>query len=184
MKVVFLDRDGVINNGGANDFVNARSDFRFIPDSLRAIRLLTEHQWRIFVVTNQGGIEAGFLTESALSEIHNHMLQRVAETDGHIERVYHCPHTAKTCPNRKPNPGMLLSAKKEFDLDFNQAYMVGDYTTDIQAALNAGVVPIHVKTGRGRSPECIEMLKANPHIKSFENLYEATYYLIYKIEEL
>ena len=178
MKVIFLDRDGVINNAGGNDFVNGLRDFRLIISSLKAIRLLTEHGWRIFVATNQGGIAAGFMTETALKEIHDHMLQRVTQNGGHIERVYHCPHTAKDCPNRKPNPGMLLTAKKEFDLDFNQAYMVGDYTTDIQTAERAGVVPIHVRTGRGRTPECVEMLKAKPYIQSFDNLYAATEYLI------
>ena len=76
MKVIFLDRDGVINNGGENAFVNQPSDFQFIDGSLEAIRLLTEAGWRLFIVTNQGGIAAGFLTESTLIEIISRCLQR------------------------------------------------------------------------------------------------------------
>ena len=177
MKVIFLDRDGVINNGGQNEFVNQPSDFQFIDGSLEAIRLLTEAGWRIFIVTNQGGIAAGFLTELTLIEIHKQMLTEINAAGGRIEGIIYCPHSRDAdCFCRKPKPGMLLQAKDVHGLDFTNAYMVGDWITDIQAAELADVTPIAVLTGRGQTQEMREFLMTLP-VMTFGNLYQASVWL-------
>ena len=177
MKVIFLDRDGVINNGGETAFVNQPSDFQFIDGSLEAIRLLTEAGWRIFIVTNQGGIAAGFLTELTLIEIHQQMLVEINAAGGRIEGIIYCPHSRDAdCLCRKPKPGMLLQAKDAHGLNFTNAYMVGDWITDIQAAERADVTPIAVLTGRGQTQEMREFLMTLP-VMTFGNLYQASVWL-------
>ena len=182
MKVIFLDRDGVINNGGETAFVNQPSDFQFIDGSLEAIRLLTEAGWRIFIVTNQGGIAAGFLTESTLIEIHKQMLVEINVSGGCIEAIYYCRHSSdENCLCRKPKPGMLLQAKDAHGLDFTNAYMIGDWITDIQAAERADVTPIAVLTGRGQTQEMREFLMTLP-VMTFGNLYQASVWLERNVE--
>ena len=162
----FLDRDGVINTGG---FVNTVDDFQFIDGSLEAIRLLTEHGHPLFIVTNQGGIEAGYITEDTLKDIHDCMINQIREFDGCIQKIYYCPHLKETCDCRKPKPGMLHRAIKEFRIDPSDAYLVGDYITDWQAATAVRVTPIAVRTGRYKEPVCQDFIKDNP-IKVFDNL--------------
>ena len=160
----FLDRDGVINTGG---YVNTVDDFQFIDGSLEAIRLLTENEHPLFIVTNQGGIEAGFLTEHDLQDIHNHMLYQIEAAGGRIQRVLHCPHLKCSC--RKPNPGMLQLARERYPVDYSNAYLIGDYISDWQAAMAVGVTPIAVRTGRYKEPEVQDFIKENA-IKTFDNL--------------
>ena len=164
----FLDRDGVINISG---FVNSVDDFQFIDGSLEAIKLLTENGHPLFIVTNQGGIEAGYLTESDLYYIHEYMMEKIRICGGTIIRAYHCPHLKEACACRKPKPGMLLRAAEDFrNIDLNNAYLVGDYISDWQAAMAAGVTPIAVRTGRYKEPVCQDFIRDN-HIKTFDNLF-------------
>lgn len=167
MKVIFLDRDGVINSGG---WVNTVDDFNFIDGSLEAIRLLTEAGYQLFIATNQGGIEAGYMTEAALAEIHAKMLEQIEGAGGEITKVYYCPHI-RDCKHRKPNPGMILQAQQEFTLDLHNAFFIGDWITDFEAARAVpGVIPVHVQTGRGNTDECLKYVRNNK-LFSFEDLY-------------
>ena len=99
MSTIFLDRDGVIN---ANGFVNSVEDFEFLDGTFEALRILFRHH-RLFVITNQGGIEAGHLTEADLAEIHAFMkTQIVLQIGKTFSRIYHCPHLNSPCACRKP----------------------------------------------------------------------------------
>ena len=109
----FLDRDGVINT---NAFVNTPRDFEFLPKSLDALRRLNELGKKVFIATNQGGIEAGFLTWETLREIHVRMKLAIMEEGGRIDNIYYCPHLKTECECRKPKPGMLLQGLKDFNL--------------------------------------------------------------------
>ena len=164
----FFDRDGVINTGG---FVNTIDDFQFIDGSLEAIELLSIHGHPLFVMTNQGGVEAGYITEDSLRDIHDSMINQIREFGGWIQKVYHCPHLKEACDCRKPKPGMLIRAMTEFQIDLSAAYFVGDYITDWQAAMSVGVTPIAVRTGRYAEPEVKDFIRNN-HIKTFENLLD------------
>ena len=164
----FLDRDGVINTGG---FVNSIDDFAFIPGALEAIELLSKQGHPLFIITNQGGIEAGYITEDDLNDIHDYMINQIKGFGGWVEKIYYCPHLTEVCDCRKPKPGMLIRAMTEFQIDLSDAYFVGDYITDWQAATSVGVIPIAVRTGRYKEPEVKAFITKN-HIKAFDNLLE------------
>ena len=109
----FLDRDGVINT---NDFVNTPNDLQFIEKSILGIRILAEQNAQVFVITNQGGIEAGHLTKKDLHDIHVDMTQVIAKRGGRIDKIYYCPHLKAQCECRKPKPGMILEAISKYNL--------------------------------------------------------------------
>lgn len=149
MTTIFLDRDGVINENRA-DYVKSWSEFRFLPGSIEAIAKLTRASHRIVVCTNQAGVARGCLSTKTVDEIHQRMLAQIAEAGGWIEKVYYCPHHKdECCFCRKPQPGMLLRACQELNLDLTGAVFVGDSITDIRAGLAAGVQCILVLTGLG-----------------------------------
>lgn len=149
---VFLDRDGVINE---NAYVNRPEDLVLIPGSAEAIARLNRAGVPVFVVTNQGGIAMGHLTEEALAEIHEHLLALLAEHGAHVDGIDYCPHmpTARVaayridCPARKPGTGMLERARAKHSIDLAQSVLVGDATTDILAGNRAGCRTILVRTG-------------------------------------
>lgn len=148
--VVFLDRDGVINEN-LDGYVRAWESFRFLPGALDAIARLTSQGWRVVVITNQSGIGRGLLPVETLTDIHRQMCRVVEDHGGRIDNVRFCPHTPDdACACRKPSAGMLRDAAAEFAIDLRQSYVVGDHLTDAQAALAAGCRPILVMTGRGR----------------------------------
>lgn len=152
MKTVFLDRDGVINKSPADwGYVCNWTEFTFLPNALEAIRNLTESGYRIFIATNQAGVGRGIFTEQQLTDIHHNMLNEVEKVGGHIDKIYYCPHHPEAgCKCRKPKPGMLIQAAREHDIDISKTFFIGDSLKDIQAARNAGALPILVLTGHGR----------------------------------
>ena len=164
MAVIFLDRDGVINEN-RTDYVKNVNEFRFLPGSCTAIAELTRARYRIFVCTNQAGIARGLISLETLKEIHCHMLAQIAKVGGNIEKIYFCPHMKdEGCLCRKPQPGMLFQARDEFVLDLSQAVFVGDSLSDVRAGFAAGVQPILVLTGLGR-----EQLQA--HHQDIQNTF-------------
>ena len=166
----FLDRDGVINTNG---FVNSVDDFQFLPQSLEALKLLKEMDKKVFVITNQGGIEAGYLTEGDLFDIHAHMMGEVIAHGGWIENIYYCPHLNDHY-DRKPNPGMINRCLTEYNLQNakDECCFIGDWHTDWQAALIAGIQPIAVSCGRKWGKEQIEFIKKNG-IPNYFSLFDA-----------
>lgn len=149
MSTIFLDRDGVINEN-RSDYVKSWSEFCFLSGSKEAITRLTNAGHRIIVCTNQAGIARGMVSQSTVEAIHSRMVAEIAQAGGAIERVYYCPHgKEESCLCRKPRPGMLLQAQHELKIDMNDAILIGDSISDIQAALAVGIHPILVLTGLG-----------------------------------
>ena len=167
----FLDRDGVINTDG---FVNTPDDFEFLPQSLDALRILKGLANLTFIATNQGGIEAGYLTEETLLEIHEGMKGEIIRTGGWINAIYHCPHLKAECDCRKPKPGMLLQGLKDHNIqDAKDACcFIGDWHTDWQAALSAGIQPIAVSSGRQWGYEQVDFIKTHG-IPNYFTLHDA-----------
>ena len=185
MKAVFLDRDGVINRNPPNwGYVCNWSDFTFLPNALEAIRDLTHSGFRIFVATNQAGIGRGIFTEQQLIDIHHKMLNEIEAAGGHIDKIYYCPHHPDAgCECRKPKPGMLLQAAHEHKVDVSKTLFIGDSITDIQAARNAGALPVLVLTGHGRDSyshyiSSDSATKTYKPDKIFTNLYTASRWII------
>jgi D-glycero-D-manno-heptose 1,7-bisphosphate phosphatase len=143
---LFLDRDGVINERLPGDYVKCWEEFKFLPGVPDSIGILSEVFGRIFIVTNQAGIEKGFLTHEALEHIHEQMMDVLMYHGGRIDEIYYCPFTQDLDPLcRKPNPGMALEAKRDFpDIDFNRCIMVGDSDSDIIFGNNLGMRTILV----------------------------------------
>ncbi len=137
-KALFLDRDGVINLD--KGYVHRIEDFEFISGIFRVCQSLQTLGFLIFIVTNQSGIERNFFSKKDYFKVTNWMLAKFKENNINITKVYFCPsHPCTNCPRRKPNPGMILEAKVEFDLDLTQSILIGDKSSDILAAERAGI---------------------------------------------
>ncbi len=178
MPVVFLDRDGVINEN-REDHVKSWEEFRFIPGSLSAIRMLREAGFHVFVVTNQAVIGRGILTHAMLEDIHSRMIVHISAAGGKIHDIRYCPHTPnEACHCRKPQPGMLLDLASRWHVDLSHAYMVGDALTDIEAATSAGCRSILVQTGRGLEQMYAPGFVHCPPNQVAANLFEAVTWIL------
>lgn len=136
---VILDRDGVLNRKMPRaEYVCSWADWQWLPGSKEAIRALVDSGYRVIVVTNQAGVARGALTEEALASIHDMMQHEVEAAGGRIDAIYCCPHDwDEDCTCRKPKPGMLLQAQREFNLDLSQVTFIGDDERDGEAAVRA-----------------------------------------------
>jgi len=154
LKIVFLDRDGVINKDRST-YVKTWSEFEFLPGSLNALRLLTLHQYRIIVMSNQSVINRKMVTEAQLQGIHEKMAKAVAAHGGNIEAVYYCPHLPEDgCGCRKPEPGLVYQAQADYGLELAETCMIGDSLKDIQCGRRAGCGKVLlVRTGYGAHTE-------------------------------
>jgi histidinol-phosphate phosphatase family protein len=137
---VILDRDGVLNRRPPRaGYVRTWEEFQWLSGAKEALRLLRENGYRVLIVSNQAGIGRGLMTESALAEIHQHMIEEAEQAGGKIESVFYCPHDwSAGCECRKPKAGMLFQAQKKFDLDLTRTLFIGDDERDQQAAEAAG----------------------------------------------
>jgi D-glycero-D-manno-heptose 1,7-bisphosphate phosphatase len=135
-KALFLDRDGVINVRPAeHDYVKSWSEFEFIAGIERVIRQANEKGILVIVITNQRGIARGLMTERDLLDIHEKMKAALKKKGAVIDAIYYCPHNEGECDCRKPKPGMIWKAAKEFDIDITKSVYVDDM--DIAAGVNA-----------------------------------------------
>jgi D-glycero-D-manno-heptose 1,7-bisphosphate phosphatase len=137
-KAIFLDRDGVINLE-KKDYVKSIKEFQIMENVPKAIIELKKKGFLVIIITNQSAINRGLLTIKILNEIHNHLQEILKDNNTSIDDFYFCPHRPdEKCKCRKPNPGMLLKAVQEHNIDMSQSFMIGDSLTDIQAAQKAG----------------------------------------------
>ncbi|MFD1362895.1 D-glycero-alpha-D-manno-heptose-1,7-bisphosphate 7-phosphatase [Lentibacillus salinarum] len=146
-KGMFLDRDGVINEVLTQrvKFVNKPGDFYLLDGVGEAIKAFNDMGFRVFVVTNQGGIGLGYMTEDSLTAIHNKMADDLAQYGAVIDDIAYCPHKPHAgCPCRKPKPQMILDLAEKHVVDPGQSYMVGDREPDIEAGRQAGTTTVLV----------------------------------------
>lgn len=150
---VFLDRDGVINYDFG--YVAHETEFRWIPGAIRTIRTFNEAGWMVFVVSNQAAIARGYARETDVDALHIAIRRELARHGASLTKVYICPFhpmaitSAYRDPNhfdRKPNPGMLLKAKRDSAVDWSVSFLIGDRPSDIEAAQAAGL-PGHLFRG-------------------------------------
>jgi D-glycero-D-manno-heptose 1,7-bisphosphate phosphatase len=153
-KVVFLDRDGVINRDSPN-YIKSWSEFEFLPGSLEALKKLTMNGFVVMVITNQSVIHRKMISLKALEHIHEMMKKTVLSRGGDIRDIFFCPHIPEDqCDCRKPNTGLILKAQEKHRIDLKSSIMVGDSAKDIECARNAGCgTVILVKTGNGALAE-------------------------------
>ena len=153
MKVVFLDRDGVINEfPGNGNYVTKVKDFRFIPRALEALKILTEQGFIIFVVSNQAGVGKGIFSKNKLDHITKRMLEKVKNSGGKIKRVFYCTHTTDDgCDCRKPQIGFIRRALRSMNKNIRGAkrsFFIGDTRIDVLTGHKAGCKTIFVLSGR------------------------------------
>lgn len=146
-KAIFLDRDGVINEVLSHrvKFVNQPNQFHLLAGVEEAISTLNKMKYKVFVVTNQGGVGLGYMKESELTRIHEKMKSDLNEYGAFIDDIAYCPHKPTAgCSCRKPEPGMLLRLAEQYNINLSESYMVGDRSPDIEAGKNAGTETILV----------------------------------------
>lgn len=149
MKLVILDRDGVINYDSPH-FIKSPDEWKPIPGSLEAIALLNQSGFRVALATNQSGIGRGLFGMDTLNAIHEKMVKSLAQVGGRLDAIFFCPHAAdSTCDCRKPKPGMLHEISARFNIPLDGVPMVGDSLRDLQAGLAVGCKPYLVLTGQG-----------------------------------
>jgi histidinol-phosphate phosphatase family protein len=156
-RAVFLDRDGTLNVD--RDCLRRADELELLPGVAEAIHELNHNGWRTVVVTNQPVIAKGFCDEVELQKIHNKLETLLGRDHAFLDRIYFCPHHPEKgfagerpelkidCDCRKPKIGMIQKAVVELNIDLKQSWLVGDTTTDLQTARNAGLKSILVRTG-------------------------------------
>ena len=149
MKLIILDRDGVINHD-SEQFIKSPDEWRPLPGALEAIALLNRWGWRVVVASNQSGVGRGLFDMDTLNAIHDKMLKSLAQAGGRIDAIFFCPHPAdSTCNCRKPKPGLLIDIRERFNVNLTDVPIVGDSLRDLQAAESVGGLPCLVLTGKG-----------------------------------
>lgn len=152
-RLILLDRDGVINEDSP-DYIKSVDEWRPIPGSLEAIAALRHSDRPVGVCTNQSGIGRGIVSRQAVLDIHETMHLALKGQGADLSAIIFCPHHPdEGCACRKPAPGMLLRLMQALQVSSSQTCYVGDSMTDLQAAQQAGVQPILVRTGNGEETE-------------------------------
>ncbi|MCK9990120.1 MAG: D-glycero-D-manno-heptose 1,7-bisphosphate phosphatase [Rugosibacter sp.] len=150
MKLIILDRDGVINMDSAQ-FIKSPDEWKPIPGSLAAIARLNQAGYRVVVATNQSGVGRGLFDMDTLNAIHEKMVKSLAQVGGRLDAIFFCPHTSTdNCNCRKPRAGMLHEIAKRLNADLTGVPAVGDALRDLQAAVTVSAKPYLVLTGKGK----------------------------------
>ena len=147
IKTIFLDRDGVINK--EINYLHKIEDFKFINGIFDSCIYFQNLGYEIIIITNQSGISRGYFNESDYQIITNWMLTQFHNRDIKILDIFHCPHAPKSkCNCRKPKPGMFIEAKKKYNIDMKNSWMIGDKEADVIASNSAGIInTILVRSG-------------------------------------
>jgi len=153
---VFLDRDGTINEEVG--YLDSLDKLRVFSEAFEAVRLINQARMKTIVITNQSGIGRGFFDEAFVDRVHVEMRRLFLKEGAVIDSFYYCPHHPtegigpyrQTCSCRKPEPGLLLKAAEDLDIDLGKSYMIGDMPKDVEAGQRAGAKGILVQTGYGK----------------------------------
>jgi D-glycero-D-manno-heptose 1,7-bisphosphate phosphatase len=176
MKLIILDRDGVINVYSAHH-IKSPEEWKPIPGSLEAIARLTREGWRVVVATNQSGLSRGLFEMGTLNAIHTKMHKAVAQAGGRVEAVFYCPHAAEAeCACRKPKAGLFNEIAARYGRELVGVPAVGDSLRDLVAAATVGARPMLVRTGKGEKTLAAGGLPADTPV--FADLGEVAEHLL------
>lgn len=159
MRTVFLDRDGTINV--EKNYLFRKEDFEFIDSVPQAIARLKQNGYQVIVVSNQAGVARGYYTEEDVQKLHYYINEELRKWNAFIDAFYYCPHHPEAgigkykveCQCRKPQIGLFQKACKDFSVDKNHSWMIGDNRGDIEAGKQFGLSTIMVRTGYGAELE-------------------------------
>lgn len=149
MKLLILDRDGVINHD-SDAYIKSVEEWLPLPGAIEGIAQLSKAGWTVAIATNQSGIARGYYDIATLDAMHARLRALVAEQGGEVGLIVYCPHGPdEGCACRKPKPGMLRTIAEHYGTDLRECWFVGDSLGDLQAAEAVGSQPVLVKTGKG-----------------------------------
>ncbi len=173
MKVIILDRDGVINHD-SDAYIKSVEEWVPIAGSLEAIARLNHSGYTVVVASNQSGLARGYFTIETLSAIHKEMDQQLSKIGGRVDAIFYCPHGPDdACDCRKPKPGMLLEIGQRFNVPLEDVVFIGDTVSDMKAASNASAKPMLVRTGKGVKAEKILLAECKESVPVFDDLASA-----------
>ena len=148
-RCVFFDRYGVVNEAPGPGYVERWSDLHVLPDFVHAARVALDRGYGCAVVTNQRGVARGIMSVETLQDIHRRLEDALSARGVPLLGIYACTHNPGECTCRKPQPGLLLRAAREHNVDLAASWMVGDQARDIEAGQRAGCRTIFVTTDEG-----------------------------------
>ncbi len=172
-KYIILDRDGVINYD-SNNYIKTADEWTPIPRSLEGIKLLSEKDYFIIIISNQSGLTRKIITYKNFSEIYSKMIRSVEDHGGNIGIFSYCSDSNDKSFNRKPNPGMFLDIAERMKIDLKKTFSIGDSPRDLFASIESGCIPIGVRTGNGHQIEKEKKL----NVLMFDDLLDAVKYII------
>lgn len=181
MKLVILDRDGVINQD-SDDFVKSPEEWIPIEGSIDAIAALSRAGYTVVVATNQSGLARGLFDLDDLEAMHAKFTDLVAAAGGEVAAIFYCPHGPEDrCNCRKPKAGLIDAIEAEFDTSAEGVPLIGDSLRDLQAGISKGCRPLLVKTGKG--PKTLRQLEEAPEpgleqLAVFDNLAQVANHLL------
>jgi len=144
-KAVFLDRDGTIIED--TNYLNSPTKIKFLPGAIDAIRKINQSGFKTVIISNQAGVAKGKITPDELVLVDEAFIETISKEKGRIDAGYYCPHHpdfGSDCDCRKPKPGMILKAAKDYQIDLKQSYMIGDKDIDVECGQNAGTKSIRI----------------------------------------
>lgn len=143
--LVLLDRDGTLNRKAPEGrYVTSPDELELLPGAGEALARLNRAGIPVALVTNQRAIARGLLTEDGLAALHDALADRLAVQSAHLDAIYHCPHERGACDCRKPRPGLLAAALRDFATPAEEAVMIGDAASDVEAGRRAGTATIRL----------------------------------------
>lgn len=163
-KIIFLDRDGVISEFTPRDYIKSWEEFKFIPAAFKGLKALTDNNYKIILISNQGGVNQGLFSEKALQEITSRMRDALRSQGIEIYGVYYCIHSpGENCGCRKPKTGLFRQAERDIGpVNFPEAFFIGDSAKDIQAGKSAGTKTILLLSGETRTSEEVRGWETKP----------------------
>ncbi len=184
---IFLDRDGTICQEVG--YLRKIEDLKLIDRSIQAIQKINQHKWLTIIVSNQSGVARGYMDEETVEEINIELVKLLKKHQARIDGIYYCPHHPQgnppyrmNCSCRKPSPGMILRATKEFNIDLNHSVIMGDKYTDILTAHKLNIPGILILTGYGKEEyqKHKDKWEKSPYYIA-NNLYEAVEWWFKKV---
>lgn len=173
LKLIILDRDGVINQD-SDAYIKNADEWIPIKGSLEAIARLNHGGYTVVVVSNQSGIARGYFGIEALTAMHQKMDEMLSKLGGRVDAVFYCPHGPDdACVCRKPKPGMLLDVGQRYNVPLDEVVFIGDSVSDITAARSAHAQSVLVRTGKGAKAEKILLAEGRNQTPVFDDLASA-----------
>lgn len=182
--LILLDRDGVLNQNPAEEFVRTPAELLMIPGAARAVARLNARQWQVVVCTNQSCIGRGIIDEAMLSRIHGKLYDELAREGAKLDALFFAPD-APWAPTerRKPGAGMLREAMQRFRASPDETVFIGDSLIDLQAAAKAGIRRILVRSGKGAQTQAKGLPEEVLPVTVAEDLSDAVNRLLSEVTE-